>query len=83
MAKSTSVNLSDHFCDFIAEQVESGRFGSASEVVREGLRMVEERETRLQALRQALIEGEESGQAGPLDMAEIKRTARAMAARAA
>jgi antitoxin ParD1/3/4 len=83
MAKSTSVNLSDHFCNFIAEQVESGRFGSASEVVREGLRMVEQRETRLQAVRQALIEGEESGQAGPLDMEEIKRTARAMAARAA
>jgi antitoxin ParD1/3/4 len=83
MAKSTSVNLSDHFCNFIAEQVESGRFGSASEVVREGLRLVEERETRLQALRQALIEGEESEEAGPLDMKEIKRTARAMAARAA
>jgi antitoxin ParD1/3/4 len=83
MAKSTSVNLSDHFCNFIAEQIETGRYGSASEVVREGLRMVEQREARLQALKQALIEGEESGQAGPLDMEEIKRTARAMAARAA
>jgi antitoxin ParD1/3/4 len=83
MTKSTSFNLSDHFCSFIAEQVESGRFGSASEVVREGLRMVEERETRLQALRQALIDGEESGKAGALDMEEIKRTARAMATRAA
>jgi hypothetical protein len=44
--------------------------------LREGLPLVE-REMRLQALRQALIEGEESGQAGPLDMEEIKRTARA------
>jgi antitoxin ParD1/3/4 len=79
MAKSTSFNLSGHSCDFIAEQVEPGRLGSASEVVREGLRLVEERETRLQTLHQSLIEGEESGQAGPLDMEEIKRTARAMA----
>jgi len=61
MAKNTSVNLSDHFCKFIAEQVESGRFGSASEVVREGLRMVEERQARLHALNQALQEGLDSG----------------------
>jgi antitoxin ParD1/3/4 len=83
MARNTSVTLSDHFCSLVDELVGSGRFGSASEVVREGLRLVEERERRLQALRQALIDGEESGSAGPLDMAEIKRTARAMAARAA
>jgi antitoxin ParD1/3/4 len=83
MAKNTSVTLSDHFCEFVDDLVESGRFGSVSEVVREGLRLVEEREANLQALRQALIEGEESGPAGPLDMEEIKRTARAMAARAA
>jgi antitoxin ParD1/3/4 len=83
MARNTSVTLSNHFCALVDELVGSGRFGSASEVVREGLRLVEERERRLQALRQALIEGEESGSAGPLDMAEIKRTARAMAALAA
>jgi antitoxin ParD1/3/4 len=83
MARNTSVTLSDHFRALVDELVGSGRFGSASEVVREGLRLVEERERRLQALRQALIEGEESGSAGPLDMVEIKRTARTMAARAA
>ena len=83
MARNTSISLSDHFCTFVDRLVDSGRFGSASEVVREGLRLVEERETRLEALQQALIEGEQSGAAGPLDMAEIKRTARAMAARAA
>jgi antitoxin ParD1/3/4 len=83
MGRNTSVILSDHFNRFIEEQVGAGHYGSASEVVRAGLRLLEERETRLEALRRALIEGEESGSAGPLDMEEIKRAARAMAARAA
>ncbi len=83
MGRNTSVVLSDHFTRFIEEQVDAGHYGSASEVVRAGLRLLEERETRVEALRRALIEGEESGSAGPLDMDEIKRAARAMAARAA
>ncbi len=76
MAKNTSINLGDHFTDFIADLVASGRYGSASEVVREGLRLIEEREQKLKALRQSLVEGEESGDAGPLDMADIKQKAR-------
>lgn len=79
MARNTSVNLGDRFCGFIDRQIDSGRFSSASEVVREGLRLLEERETRLEALRQALIEGEESGSAGPLDMEEIIREAKRQA----
>ena len=71
MAKNTSINLGEHFQGFIAEQISSGRYGSASEVVRASLRLLEE-----QALRQALIEGEQSGDAGPLDMEKIKREAR-------
>lgn len=63
MRKNTSVTLSPHFEQFIARQIAEGRFGSASEVIRAGLRILEQQETRLQALRQALKEGEESGRA--------------------
>lgn len=61
MPRNTSVTIGNHFESFINEQVSEGRYGSASEVVRAGLRLLEEQEVRIKRLRVALIEGEESG----------------------
>lgn len=59
--KNTSVTLGDHLDDFVAEALANGRYRSASEIIREGLRLLEDRETKLAALRAALLEGEQSG----------------------
>ena len=73
---STSLTLGNYWEEFIKSQLSSGRYGSASELVRDSLRLLEERETKLEALRKALIEGEESGSARALDMEDIKKKAR-------
>jgi len=67
MTRNTSISLGDHFVSFIDQQVRGGRYGSASDVVRAGLRLLEENEARLQALRAALIEGESSGPSAAFD----------------
>ena len=61
MAKNTSVTLGDHFDQFIKQQLNTGRYGSASEVVRAGLRVLEDQEAKLLNLRNMLIQGEQSG----------------------
>lgn len=71
MARNTSVSLGDHFAGFIDEQVETGRYGSASDVVRAGLRLLEEREAKIAALRAALIAGEKSGKARKVDLTKF------------
>ena len=53
--------MGDHFDSFIANQIQSGRYGSASEVIRSALRLLESQETKMNTLRQLLVEGENSG----------------------
>jgi antitoxin ParD1/3/4 len=80
MAKNTSISLGDHFADFIDAQVGAGRYGSASDVVRAGLRLLEDQETQLAVLRAALIEGENSGPSVPFNVDAFiarKRTGKA------
>ena len=59
--KTTSVALGPHFEDFIQTSIMSGRYNNASEVVRSGLRLLEEREQKMAALRAAVEEGLYSG----------------------
>jgi len=67
MSRNTSISLGEFFSEFVEQQVASGRYTSASEVIRAGLRLLQEREEKLQALRQALQEGLDSGPAEPFD----------------
>src|SRR5262245_10297058 len=62
VGKNTSFSLDEHYSTFIDDEVASGRYRSASDVVRSALRLLEDRETQLRGLRQALIEGERSGE---------------------
>ncbi len=61
MRRNTSVLLGDHFEKFISEEVSSGKYSSASEVIRTALRLLEEEEHKKQYLNDALKEGEKSG----------------------
>ena len=76
MARNTSMSLGDHFASFINTQVQTGRYGSASDVVRAGLRLLEEHEAKVKALQDALIEGEQSGEPQPFDFNKFKERKR-------
>ena len=81
MSKDTSVVIGGHLKAFVEAQIAAGRYDLASDVVRAGLRLLEEREAKLQALRAALIEGETSGAGASFDFEVVYRERSAPAMR--
>ncbi len=67
MGRNTSVSLGDYFENFVDNRVAEGRFKNASEVIRAGLRLLEEEENKISALKKAINEGIESGIAKDFD----------------
>ena len=61
MGRNKSISLGDHFEHFIEGKISDGRFNNASEIIRAGLRLLEEEETKIQALKKSISEGLESG----------------------
>lgn len=75
-----NVNLSPTFESYIQKQLDDGKYNNASEVIREALRLKMQQDeiyhVKLEALRAAIIKGEESGEATPFDMQEIIQEAK-------
>lgn len=78
----SSYSIGEHYEAFARQLVASGRYASVSEVLRDGLRLMEEREAlrewKLNELRNAIREGLDSGDAGPFDIEEIIAEAKAL-----
>lgn len=75
MGKATSIILGEHFDNLIAQQVQTGRYGTASEVVRDALRMFEQRQKAIQRLNDAIEEGYASGFVDDVDWSALERRA--------
>ncbi|WP_379966723.1 type II toxin-antitoxin system ParD family antitoxin [Epilithonimonas sp. UC225_85] len=67
MGRNTSVSLGNYFENFVDNKITQGRYKNASEVIRAGLRLLEEEESKIQILKNAIQEGEESGIAKDFD----------------
>ena len=80
MPKHTSVTLGDHFQEFVDVRVQAGQYGSASEVVRDALRLLErkerEEEAKMEGLRTAIEIGVNSGRAKDSSMESVLAEAR-------
>ncbi len=71
MGRNTSISLSERHQKYLQAKVESGEFASVSEVVRDALRRLEERDRKIENLRALIREGEESGDPVPFDLDEF------------
>ncbi|SMH50687.1 type II toxin-antitoxin system ParD family antitoxin [Mesorhizobium australicum] len=71
MTKNTSISLGAPYLEFIDRQIAKGRFATASEAVRAGLRLLEEQEIALEKLRAAIDEGYSSGAPEPFDVEDF------------
>lgn len=80
MAQNTSISLGNHFDDFIKSRINKGRFKNASEVIRAGLRLLEDHENKVQSLKDAIQEGLDSPRVENFDfkenLKELKEKAR-------
>ena len=71
MNRNTSISLGSHFSEFVEKQVGDGRYATTSEVVRAGLRLLEEHELQIEQLRSEIIAGEVSGSPEPFDVEDF------------
>ena len=76
MGRNTSVILGEHFDNFIKAEIESGRYKSASEIIRSGLRLLEVEKQKIRAINEALVVGESSGTAVEFDNEKFKEKMR-------
>ncbi len=76
MGRNTSIILGNHFDQFIKSEIASGRYSSASEVIRSGLRILEEERKKVEMINEALVVGENSGPAKPFDSSTFKEKMR-------
>ena len=77
MSRTTSVTIGESLDDFVGKMVNTGRYGSTSEVMRSALRLLEQEENQLDLLRRAVEEGEKSG-VSSLSLKEIAARKKAM-----
>lgn len=75
MGRATSIILGEHFDELIAQQVQTGRYGTASEVVRDALRLFEQQQTAIKRLNDAIEEGYASGFIDEIDWNALEQRA--------
>lgn len=77
MGRNTSISLGNYFEKFIESRISEGRYNNASEVIRAGLRLLEERENKVHSLKKAIEEGIDSGIAEDFDAKEFQKVLKA------